>query len=496
MAGHMVSGYAWMITQTVTSQVVNILGALVLARLLTTDEYGLFIQTMIISAFGALTNQIGIRAVLVNRAKAWNCYANPATWMLGALGLVVGGSIAASSGLIESAFTDADGLAPLVAVIAIGVPFNAVTVVAESGLQVRLRFRTLATVQFVRLTAEMALMVALAWSGFGPWALVIPRLLAIVLTTVVLFVLARPTLRWRPQLRRWPLMLRDVPPLFTAAGCNYFMGQLDRIALSLFQSSAVVGVYGFAMRLALRPVIVLGQSLEKVLFPVLRTMHEEPERQAAAFARAERLLAVVAAPLCLLTALGAQPLFAVALPEKWFGSIIVLQVIGPAILFLLVGKASGALLDARGAYGLKARLNMVQVVAYAIALIPAAREGLLHAAVAYVVVTAIFGIVCPAVALRGLGHPIRRAIGIYIPAVPAGAITAGLAVAALAGLEHVVDPASALAPWIDGAAVAIVVLVAYPAFVRVISPATWRDASDRARELVQRRRGRRAPASD
>src|SRR3954470_6728441 len=95
LAQKTVSGFFWLTAQTLGSKLVNMVGQVLLARLLLPEAWGLVGEAYSVTAFAILIQQAGLREILIQRQAHFGRWANPAFWMsltlgcLGALAMVI-----------------------------------------------------------------------------------------------------------------------------------------------------------------------------------------------------------------------------------------------------------------------------------------------------------------------------------------------------------------------------------------------------------------------
>ncbi|MHC4305874.1 MAG: oligosaccharide flippase family protein, partial [Planctomycetota bacterium] len=201
-------GFAYMLVQSGGTALINFGGFIILGWLLFEQDFGLYALTMTIAAMAALIERIGINTILVRRYRKYARWANPALWMSLSIGMISGLVMAVAAPLGER-FYGAEGLTGLILVVAPSLPLIAVAAVPEARLQAQLRFRLLAAIRFGLLSGMMLLTIIFALLDFGPYSFVIPRPIMQALRLIVLWWVARPPVRWSPQLRRWRHMLTD-----------------------------------------------------------------------------------------------------------------------------------------------------------------------------------------------------------------------------------------------------------------------------------------------
>src|SRR4051794_33982972 len=142
--------------QTVGSKIVGMGGQVILAWLLTPDDFGLWGSVTIIIGFSGLIQQAGLRETLIHRQRTYHLWANSAFWMSAGLGLV-GAALTAALAWPAAQFFHEPRLLGLLLVLAATAPLMSLDTVAEAKLQNQMRFGLLAGVNWGVALAQLAL---------------------------------------------------------------------------------------------------------------------------------------------------------------------------------------------------------------------------------------------------------------------------------------------------------------------------------------------------
>jgi PST family polysaccharide transporter len=459
-----------MLVQSGGTALINFGGFIILGWLLFEQDFGLYALTMTIAAMAALIERIGINTILVRRYRKYARWANPALWMSLSIGMISGLVMAVAAPLGER-FYGAEGLTGLILVVAPSLPLIAVAAVPEARLQAQLRFRLLAAIRFGLLSGMMLLTIIFALLDFGPYSFVIPRPIMQALRLIVLWWVARPPVRWSPQLRRWRHMLTDSAMLTIFNASMFVQTQCDVVVLGLFHTDKIVGLYFYAIRLSQRAVVVLTLNLRDVLFPALSSIQDDPARQVAGFLRASRLLALIGVPACLLMAAVAEPGFRAALPARWEESIPMLQVLSLGAVFRLPGLPAFALIRAQGRFRTLMLISVISSAAFLSLIVIGAMIGeALSVAVAVAFFMAVSGPIQMYVAVRPGGGRWRDIWRVF--AAPG---VVGLMAVTLAWLAGIAVPTI---PHRDWALLVLIPLLSTALYILLIRRAAPRDSGD------------------
>jgi PST family polysaccharide transporter len=217
-------------------------------------------------------------------------------------------------------------------------------------LQRELRFRSLASVQVASFALGYGLVgVSLAWLGFGAWALVGAQLAQTTLETVILLII-------QPHPKRLSLNVRAFKELMYFGGgmtmakiANYFALQGDNMVVGRWLGADALGFYSRAYRLIALPANLFGEAADKVLFPAMAKVQNEPERLTTAFRRGVVLVSLLVLPASVTIFVLAPEIVYVLLGPNWGGVVGPLQVLSLGIFFRTGYKMSGTLARAKGA---------------------------------------------------------------------------------------------------------------------------------------------------
>jgi PST family polysaccharide transporter len=497
-------GFVWLLAQTMLLRAVTVIGQLVLAYLLTQEDFGVVALALTVHAFASILQQGGLTEILVKRQAHLHRWSNTAYWMSLALGASAGLLMAVGAPLAAIVYGN-QRIIPLLIVLSISMVPAGLIVVPEAKLSAELRFRTLAVVGAVSVSAQMVLAVLFAALGMGAISMVLPRPIVLSVHALVVYLLARPRVRLRPQVRRWRYLISDNITLVLGKLCLLATLQGDYMVLGILTTERVAGVYYFAFGLSMQTMTLVTSNLGNVLFPVLSKL-DDPVRQTQGFIRAARLLALVGVPLCLLQAGLADPVLRELFKGKWDDAIPILQILSLGMALRLVGSPAGSLFNAQGRF----RTVLVLNSCYAVAFLSAVTAGALIAGGIGVAVGAsiYFGLLGPVhmyIAISGNKGTWRDVWGVY-------AVPVLMSVAALAPAMWLADrlPPMPGRNWARMAVVTGTTGIIYLALASVLArplleelfarfgalPVVGRSAKRVAEILSRHGRQRLAPSSD
>lgn len=341
------SGMAWVAWGSGVMAVLKVVVLVLLTRLLSPADFGVVSAALIIIVFALTFSQLGLGPALVQRPDLQPRHVSTAFFASVAFGLVAGGLIWLAAPLIAGFFR-MEALASVVRVLALQFPILGFSAVAESLLQRNLRFRLLANADVVTYGLGYGTGIVLAFLGWGLWSLVAAHLLQSVLRAAILLRAEPPKLRPRPTWQSfWELM--DYGFGQSAGRIGVFLAnQADNLVVGRFLGAVALGLYSRAYQLMAVPTALLGDVLDRVLFPTMARVQDDPRRLASAYLQGTAFIALVTLPAGVVAAVLAPELVNVAFGNKWAALVSPFQVLALGMMFRTSYRMSDSLSRATG----------------------------------------------------------------------------------------------------------------------------------------------------
>ncbi len=299
---------------------------IILARLLVPADYGVIgmlavflaiAQTFVDSGFG--------KALIQNQQRTERDFATMFIFNI-VVACIFYGILFVSAPLI-AAFYEMPILVPVTRVIALSMIINAFAAVHRAKLEIEVNFKTQAKATIAASLFSGAVGIAMAYAGYGVWALVTQTLVSAG-TQVVLFWLL---LRWVPRYffswESFRPMFRFGSRLVAASLLHTIYANLYSIFIGKIYSAASLGFYTKANTLAGLPSQIGEGILSRVTFPVLAQVQDDDQRLKHIYGKYLRFSTSLLTPLMLGICAVAKPLILVLIGEKWLPCVPFLQVL-------------------------------------------------------------------------------------------------------------------------------------------------------------------------
>jgi O-antigen/teichoic acid export membrane protein len=227
-----------------------------------------------------------------------------------------------------------DRLIPLIQVSSLGFPFAALTTLPRAYLIKDLRVRPMFIMELSSGLIGAATVIALAWSGYGVWSLMLGWLATNIVKLLGFALLASEYYVW-PKLG-----LGGVGPLFSFGMYRIFeytvwmvFTSADILVISRWLGTVEVGVYAVAANFAGMPLNKIAPIVNATAFPAFALVQKRPSEARFYAVKAVRMMAAIAVPVFFGLAVTAPEIVDLVLGPKWIAAMPVLRLLGLAFAF-------------------------------------------------------------------------------------------------------------------------------------------------------------------
>lgn len=488
------SSFAWMTGVSIATKPLAMGGNVILAWLLLDEHFGVYGLALAWSSFPALLQSAGVREVLVQRQKHLDTWINPGFWLALTMGLFAA-AITVGLGPLAARVHGEPALAGVMAVMALTRLTDAGCIVPMAIMQSQMRFRPVAMLAMVNSLGVTVISIALAKFGMKAYSLAVPQFFMGVVQVIAYWRLARPRIHRQVQFKHWKSLFSDSGPLLGGALLINLITQGDRMSLGWYATTAVVGGYVFALNMTTRTIVVFTENLTSTLLPALSKLGDDPSRQAAAFMRAARALAVVAAPVCLLQAALSGPMVRLIFAPRWHDTVPLFQILALAMNFVLLASPASSLMKAQGRFKFQFLWSCIITAVYLPMTIAGAA---LDQARGVAIVVALFNVIVGPIGTYAAVYPARipfsAVLNLYVRPILACAIGIAIGIGA-AELMLRGQPPGKVRDILWSVAVLGCTAATYPSLVRSLVPDAYAEITGRLRHLLARVWKRRAAAA-
>jgi PST family polysaccharide transporter len=343
-------GFAVIIGQVLRT-LIQLIGLILLARLLTPVDFGLVAMVTSIIGVTSVLSDFGLSMAIMREASLPPAIRDALFYINAGLALVTAGCVWLAAPLIAGFYGEplleevTRWLAAFVCISGLAPQFRA-------ELARKHNFASLACVDPIAQGVALVAACIAALRGAGYWAVVIQQGVAAVILVTVLVVLSRYVPRSRPSLRGVKEHLSFGATSLGIDLTNYAAVYAAPAAVGQALGAATIGLYNRAFQLVAFPLVQLAGPLTRVVVPILAHVDEGPKLVAAA-KRVQLAMAYALLPFIALIIVGGPDLVEVLFGPDWRASGRLAQIIAVGGVFQIFGYVNYWL------YTRKRRLGLV-----------------------------------------------------------------------------------------------------------------------------------------
>lgn len=311
-----IKGVGWSAADALLGHGVTFIVGLVLARLLSPDEYGLIGICLI---FTTVLNGIvdsGFSNALIRKKEVTDEDYNTMFTTNMAISIVLYVLLFISAPLVSGFFHRIE-LTALVRVTGLILFFNALSITQVTILTKNIDFKTKTKASLVSAIISGVIGIAMAFMGYGVWSLVAQQLSKQLLYTLCLWVLSK----WWPKFTFYKDSFKYMWgfgwKLLASGILNNVWNQLYQVVIGRCYTSSTLGHYTRANEYASIFSSNLTLIVQRVSYPVLAEIQDDKERMVQGYRKVIKITMFVTA-VCMIS-LGAvsEPLIYTLIGTKW-----------------------------------------------------------------------------------------------------------------------------------------------------------------------------------
>lgn len=381
------AGVRWSLIAMAGRQFGRMAFALLLARMLGPENYGIIGQATVYIAFTALLLDQGFGAALIQRKRLEEHEVGSVVWLNIVSGIALALITIAVAPLVAAFFRSPE-LTAVLRILALGVLLKGAAVVPTALLTRRLEFRSLAIVEITAVVVSGAAGVFVALAGGEYWALVVQVLVLDVAYTIgVVSCTGIPELRASMSALR--SMWRFSSRVMASQILNYGSRNLDNVLIGRVLGATPLAYYSIAYRVLLLPLQMLSQVVSRVAYPVFSRLQDERDRMGRYFLHASRTIALVAFPAMTLVIVSAPDLVPLVLGRAWEPAVLPMQILAVTAMRQAVLSVVGDVFMACGHAEWRLRFSIVSTALLVASFLIGLQWGIVGVAVAYGVADAV-----------------------------------------------------------------------------------------------------------
>lgn len=354
-------GTIWSSVERFSVQGISFIVMIIMARVLTPDDYGLVGMLTIFIAVAQSLVDSGFSNALIRKQNRSEIDNSTVFYFNIVIGIVLYILLFLSAPVIAD-FYDEPILMPMMRIISLSIPINSLVIVQRALLSVALDFKTQAKASLSASIVSGIVGITLTYNGFGVWSIVWYQITNLSINVILLWILSN----WHPRLVYSWSSFRELFGFGSKLAISSIISTLyDNIYLivigKVFKATDL-GYYTRAHQFSSFPSSNLSGIIQRVTYPVLCTMQDDDDRLRSVYRRFLRLSAFIVFPLMIGLSAVAQPLILILLKEQWIFTATLLSIICFAMMWYPIHSINLNLLQVKGRSDLFLRLEIIKKI--------------------------------------------------------------------------------------------------------------------------------------
>ena len=358
---NILSSLFWKLMERGGTQGIQFIVQIVLARLLSPEEYGIIAIVMVFILLANVFVESGFNTALIQKKDADEVDFSSVLYLSLGVATILYGLIFITAPFIAS-FYDQPILIQVLRVLSITIFIGAFNSIQNAYIARNMLFKKLFTSSLGSVTISGVVGIIAAYSGLGVWALVLQQLISQLAVAIILWF----TVKWRPHLI---FSTTRVKSLFSYGSKLLASGLLDTLYSNLrtliigrMYTPYMLGYYNRGQQFPQLIVSNINGSIQSVMLPALSAHQDDRKRVKEMMRRAIVSTSFLIFPMMVGMAVVAEPLVEIVLTDKWLPAVPFLQIACFTFALWPIHTANLQAINAMGRSDIFLRLEIIKKI--------------------------------------------------------------------------------------------------------------------------------------
>lgn len=352
-------GVKWNAIGRFSTQGIGFVIGLILARILSPDDYGVIGMVGIFFSIAGTFIDSGLGSALIRKKDCTDVDYSTAFYFNIVVGLLCCIVLSLMAPFIAN-FFKTPILRDIVVVMSINMFISSLSFVQGARLTAAIDFKTQAKISLITTVFSGVIGIAMAYNGFGVWSLVWQGGVANILRTILLVIFTKWYPKWQFSKESFKYLFTFGSKILTATLLHTIYANLSTLIIGKFYTPKDLGYYARGESLASMPSTNITGILGSVTYPILSKIQDDEKRLINVYRKYIAMTSMVIFFGMFLLAALAKPLIIVLLTEKWLPSVVFLQVFCFALMFDHLCQLNLNILYVKGRSDLVLRLEVIK----------------------------------------------------------------------------------------------------------------------------------------
>ncbi len=364
------TGMLWKLAERIGAQGVTLLISIILARLLTPDDYSVVGVVNVFFAFCNVFIVGGFNSALIQKKNAdEKDYSSVLFVSLGISGILYAAIFFSApwiAGLYHKPL-----LVPVFRVMGICLIIDAVKAILYAYVSNQLQFKKFFFATLCGTVTSATVGIVMATAGFGPWALVAQKMVSSIADTLVLALTSKFRIKLQVSFRRIKRLFSYGWKIFVATIISTIYDQCNPLIIGLRFSTVDLSFYSKGQSFPLALNSALDGALSSVLFPVMSKVQDDATAVLGYTRKFMRTASYVIFPVMVGFLAVSDSFITVLLTDKWQGASIYIKIFCITYMFNIIQNGNLQTIRAIGRSDIILKLEIIKKSLYFLVILTA-----------------------------------------------------------------------------------------------------------------------------
>lgn len=356
-----VKGFMWRFAERCGAQLVSFVVSIVLARILSPEDYGTIALVTVFTAILQVFVDSGLGTALIQKKDADDLDFSSVFYFNFIVCLVLYAVMFLAAPYIALFYEDST-LTSVIRVLSLTIVISGVKGIQQAYVSRNMLFKRFFFSTIGGTIFSAFLGIGMACAGFGVWALVAQQISNTAIDTLILWI----TVKWRPKKvfswQRLKYLLSFGWKLLVSALLDTGYNNLRNLIIGKLYSPTDLAFYNQGDKFPKVIVTNINASIDSVLLPTMSNVQEDRERVKQMTRRAIKTSTYIMAPLMMGLAFCAEPMVRLVLTDKWLFCVPFLRIFCITYMFWPVHTSNLNAINAMGRSDWFLRLEIVKKI--------------------------------------------------------------------------------------------------------------------------------------
>ena len=342
-----VKNFIWRFAERCGAQLVTFVVSIVLARILSPDDYGTVALVTVFTTILQVFVDSGLGTALIQKKNADDLDFSSVFYFNFVVCLVLYAGMFLAAPLIASFYNDLM-LTPIIRVISLTIVISGVKGIQQSFVSRNMLFKRFFFSTLGGTIFSAIIGIAMAYAGCGVWAIVAQQLSNTAIDTLILWL----TVKWRPKKmfswERLKTLFSFGWKLLISSLLDTVYSNIRSLVIGKMYSPSDLAYYNQGDKLPSTVITNINTSIASVLLPTMSSKQDDRKQLKNMTRRAIKMSTYIIAPLMMGLAFCAPPIVKLILTEKWVPCVPYLRIFCITYMFYPIHTANLNAINAMG----------------------------------------------------------------------------------------------------------------------------------------------------